>query len=356
MKRLLAVTVALLLLPTTAWTWSSPGHQAIAEVAQARLSPTAQAALARIIQGTNVLAPGALASVATWPDDIRQRAARGTSAAGWNAADVQEADRFNSDHPTNAGWHFVNLPLGATGYPASDPPAGDPMRAFVGPDDIVHALARVIVILETLPADFSKRQAVRWLVHLVGDLHQSLHVTTGYYNPNAAHFATKPVRIDAPTAAAVGGVLGDRGANGLLFSVSESNNLHAVWDRCLPGMVAGAPCSHPGQEFTALAHVLTQKVTPAAIAAAATPGDHHTWAVVWATESLQQAVASHAYPGSLKNGKTKINAHTGEQSVLVTIASPTKAAYTQAHEATASDQLVRASVRLADLLNAITWK
>jgi len=106
-----------------AWTWSSPGHQAIAETAQARLTSTTQAAVAQILQGTNVLAPGALASVATWPDDIRNRAATGTIAAGWSQADVQEADRFNSDHPTNASWHFVNLPLGATGYPASDPPA-----------------------------------------------------------------------------------------------------------------------------------------------------------------------------------------------------------------------------------------
>ena len=69
-----------------------------------------------------------------------------------------------------------------------------------------------------------------------------------------------------------------------------------------------------------------------------------------------EAVGSHAYPGSLKNGRTKINVHTGEQSVLATIASPTKTAYTQAHEATASDQLVRATVRLADLLNSITRK
>ena len=106
------------------------------------------------------------------------------------------------------------------------------MRAFVGPDDIVHALRQAIAILEavTPPPDFSKQPALRWLVHLVGDLHQPFHVTTGYYDPNAAKFATKPARINAPAAAAVGGVLGDRGANRLLFSASESNNLHALWD------------------------------------------------------------------------------------------------------------------------------
>jgi hypothetical protein len=93
--RSLAALLVLLLTPTSAWTWSSPAHQAIADAAQARLTPAAQAALAQILQGTTVLAPGALAGVATWPDDIRIRAAHGTIAAGWSQADVDEADRFN---------------------------------------------------------------------------------------------------------------------------------------------------------------------------------------------------------------------------------------------------------------------
>jgi len=106
MTRLLASLFVLLLTPVHALAWSSQGHQAIAEAAQARLTPAAQAALAQILQGTNVLAPGALAGVATWPDDIRARAAYGTVAPGWSQADKDEADRFNNDHPTNASWHF----------------------------------------------------------------------------------------------------------------------------------------------------------------------------------------------------------------------------------------------------------
>jgi len=47
----------------------------------------------------------------------------------------------------------------------------------------------------------------------------------------------------------------------------------------------------------------------------------------------------------LKSGRTKINAHTGEQSVLATISSPTKAAYTKAHEAAVGEQLVKATIR-----------
>ena len=158
-----------LLTPLSAWAWSSQGHQAIAEAAQARLTPAAQAALAQILQATSVLALDALAGTATWPDDIRARRL-------WHGC-----TRLGS-----GGQGRRHLPLGATGYPVPDPPSGDPMRAFVGPDDIVQAPQQAIAILEmpTAPPDFSKAQAVRWLLHLVGDLHQPLHVTTGLVSEN----------------------------------------------------------------------------------------------------------------------------------------------------------------------------
>jgi len=41
--------------------------------------------------------------------------------------------------------------------------------------------------------------------------------------------------------------------------------------------------------------------------------------------------------------------------VLATISSPTKTAYAKGHEAAVNDQLVKATIRLADLLNAIAW-
>jgi len=67
-----------LLAPTLAAAWSSPAHQAITQAAQDRLDPGPRKALAKILQGTNVLSPGVLASVATWPDDVRARAHHGT--------------------------------------------------------------------------------------------------------------------------------------------------------------------------------------------------------------------------------------------------------------------------------------
>src|SRR5262245_31925816 len=86
----LGTLLSLLLTATPAAAWSSQAHQAIAEAAQARLTPKAQTALAQILQGTTGLAPGALAGVATWPDDIRNYAAYGTTPSTWSSSDVQE--------------------------------------------------------------------------------------------------------------------------------------------------------------------------------------------------------------------------------------------------------------------------
>lgn len=162
--------------------WSAQGHQAIAEAAQASLQEPTALAIARIL-GTDHLTPHALAEQATWADEIRARSDFGTVAHGWGPDDVKEADTFNRDHKDNAQWHFVNLPVGASGYPNHTTPEGDPLLQFVSPSDVVQIVKQCIERLESPDesATFTKKQALRWLIHLVGDVHQPLHVTTGYY-------------------------------------------------------------------------------------------------------------------------------------------------------------------------------
>ena len=263
-------------LPSSVAAWGFAPHQAIGLAAESQLTPRAKAALARILQDTDTLAPGALARIATWPDDLRARPRFHKVAEGWGQLEIEEADQFNAEHPGNDQWHFVDLPLGAGAYPATDPAPGDPLRPFVGKGDIVHVIRRCVEILEapTEPANFSKRQAVRWLVHLIGDLHQPLHVTSGYYNSTIASFKSTPIRLDDPVKAAKPGVLTDRGGNGLLFSAPS--NLHALWDSCLPAVVGGASCT-ASISFSALANKLKTSMTPSMIVDtdATTPGDHH---------------------------------------------------------------------------------
>jgi hypothetical protein len=113
-----------LALPSQALGWASQGHQAIAE-----------AALARILVGghSTTLPPGKLAVASTWPDEIRGLKGPGLPPFGWDADDVEEAKGFNAVHASNAKWHFVNLPLGAPGYPkAADAVPSAPGAASVG--------------------------------------------------------------------------------------------------------------------------------------------------------------------------------------------------------------------------------
>ena len=121
------ILLLLALTTSNAHGFLGPGHEAIADVAQDRLSLTTQAALGRILQNTSSLSPGALKGVATWLDDVRNRAVHGKIAPGWSPDDVQEADDFNQNHPRNSEWHFVNLPLGAAAYPNDPVPAGNPL-------------------------------------------------------------------------------------------------------------------------------------------------------------------------------------------------------------------------------------
>jgi len=339
--------------------WGAPAHQAIAEVAQMHIGPRARSALARILQATDDLPPGALAAIAAWPDEIRRRQSDGTVGEGWSPADVREADRFNRDHPTNGLWHFVNLPLGASGYPADETSPRNSLHAFVSPDDIVHALRASIAVLEspTAPADFSKSQAVRWLVHLVADVHQPMHVSAGYYDTTAPGFEAGPVRIDDPQRAAKAGVFSDRGGNGLLFAPPSSpmdpKNLHAAWDSCLPAVVAGSRCNAPAQPHAELARRLGERLTSTAIAGAGTEGDHHLWPAAWVSDSLRLAVASGAYDVRLGGGRVDGGSRRAIEAIVT---APSAEAYARSRSAAAAGQLAKAAVRLAALLDAIEWR
>jgi nuclease S1 len=147
--------------------WGGTGHRLIAESAERQLSPTARAEVNRLL----ALEPGAtLASISTWADEHRS--------------------------PSTARWHYVNLPrdAGCTYSAPRDCPEGA---------CVVGAIERQAALLASTGPDAGRLQALRYLTHLVGDVHQPLH----------AAFTD------------------DRGGN--LYQVrflGRGTNLHAVWD------------------------------------------------------------------------------------------------------------------------------
>jgi hypothetical protein len=96
-------------------------------------------------------------------------------------------------------------------------------------------------------------------------------------------------------------------------------------------------------------------MTPSAIANATTPSDHHASASMWATGTLERAVSKHVYPSSFKNGRINLDTHGGEDSIQALIVAPIKNAYIANHVADARAQLLQAAIRLAAILNAISW-
>jgi len=162
-----AFTAVLNPAPTSAW--GKTGHRAIAAVADPHLSGLARAHIREIIGIES------LDEAATWPDEMR-------------------SDPSPFWQKTASPWHYVTV--GGFAYDRP-PPEGD----------AVTALSRFNAILRDPATSKKDRQlALRFVVHIVGDLHQPLHVGKG----------------------------DDRGGNDVKVTwFGKSTNLHAVWDSAL---------------------------------------------------------------------------------------------------------------------------
>ncbi|MES2275934.1 MAG: S1/P1 nuclease [Bacteroidota bacterium] len=142
MKKLLVGVLAI----GTLWliSWGFKGHQAIATIAENHLTPQAKAAVKELL-GTQ-----SLADVATWADEVRNDAA------------------FKS----TAGWHFVNVPLGLTFEEFSKEVKAQ------GEDNVFGAMRKARIVLTHPQSTKEQRiEALKFLVHFVGDAHQPMHVS-----------------------------------------------------------------------------------------------------------------------------------------------------------------------------------
>ena len=146
-------TVSLLLFASMifggqALAWGPEGHAIIAEIAEARLEPAARTQVAQLLSLED---HQHLDEVASWPDAVRPR------------------------RPETAPWHFVDIPLTATAYDAN--------RDCVGGDCVVAQIQRFAAVLgDRNAAPQDRLEALKFLVHFVGDIHQPLHCETDLTN------------------------------------------------------------------------------------------------------------------------------------------------------------------------------
>jgi len=164
--------------PQGAWAWGAQGHRWIATLAQSQLSEAAQHQVEHLL----ALEPGAtLASISTWADEVRT--------------------------PATAAWHYVNLPPDA-------PCRYDPLRDCPDGACVVAAIQTQRQLLRSQATDSQRLVALKYLVHLVADVHQPLHA----------------------------GNAQDRGGNRFqLQFAGRGTNLHALWDQGLIEAPAGGP-------------------------------------------------------------------------------------------------------------------
>ena len=243
----------------------------------------------------------------------------------------EEALAFNRKFPNSGMWHFVNLPLGTTSY--------EQITRFALQDDVVHAISRCVAVLEsasTKPEDFTKVQALRLLVHFVGDIHQPLHCGTGFYTFSES--GTPQLVVDPEHAL---GRPNDRGGNLLYYGASPIQQLHALWDKVL---VEEADNSI---DYRVLADFLKKSYLPKEMTR--TPGDYHEWSKIWALDSVR--IAALAYRG-IDFGTADL----ADDGRLLRIEISLPAGYQEINKARAALQLARAGVHLAQLLDSLNWQ
>jgi hypothetical protein len=147
--------------------WGRLGHRASAKLTESRLSPKARATV------RDLLEPGeSMADASTWADE--------------NSREI----------PGSAAWHYVNVHISSPHYTSSDcRPQGC----------VVSKIAEFRAVLADRGASRARRRtALRFLIHLMQDLHQPMHVADR----------------------------GDRGGNALQLRYGrfDATNLHQVWD------------------------------------------------------------------------------------------------------------------------------
>lgn len=243
--------------------WGTEGHHIVAYIAASELAPKARAEVADLLGGE---ATSSMVTASTWADEIR---------------------------PTRretAPWHYVNIEIGLSGYDAARDCADD--------DCIVAQIQREISLVGSKSLLKSVRaEALRFLIHFVGDLTQPLHCSDNH----------------------------DRGGNSIRVVLDgRQTNMHAIWDTAVVQALGASDLD--------VASNLEKSITPA---------DLTVWRrgtiVDWANETF--AVANSVIYRNLPG--------TGGTDAPIVLATN----YAASQRDVVARQLKRAGVRLAMVLN-----
>ena len=168
------------------------------------------------------------AKLAGWADTVKRRRPRPSD----DPATVEFLeDERNRDNDT---WHYVNIPAQAEGYDRQKYPE------FTRGDDVVQMIAQAVRVLTGNSNRFSELNALRLLIHLVGDVHQPIHVGCAYLDRSS-----EPAKLVYDPQKAASQDLGhDRGGGRLYLPIGSGVNLHTDGYGGLGSLGSGADDDH----------------------------------------------------------------------------------------------------------------
>jgi hypothetical protein len=162
MKNCAAIFVFLTLFSVRLFAWGPEGHRIIGDIAETRLTPTARLHVKELLGNDD------LAAVAVWADDVRR------------------------DRPESFGWHFVDIPMDASGFSEQRDCFRPDDKHPSSKQDHHNCVVDRITMFEQVLADRNaprqdRTEALKFLVHFVGDLHQPMHAIEEARGGNDIH-------------------------------------------------------------------------------------------------------------------------------------------------------------------------
>ena len=251
---ILATALLTLAISPTALAWSALGHRMVGELAQRHISPAALAQVELLLAGEP---DPTLAGVADWADRLRDL----------------DPERFKA----TSRWHYVNTPPGLDcDYDAArDCPGGN---CVIG---AIQAQRRILAD-RSQPLE-ARRDALKFIVHFVGDVHQPMHANN--HDDLGGNRYQVSLRTELqPEAYArkyyVDGVMG--------------TNLHSIWDYYILG-TEGLSLAQYSDRLDALPWPPMPADGP------------QTGPEAWAGESCRLIEARHVYPDGHKMDRSYLD-------------------------------------------------
>ncbi len=312
-RRLTSLLVLLSLmavLPARASAWSRPGHNVVARIAGRMLEETAR----RDVKNFLSLDAEELWRISTWADDVRH-------------VDFDESFQMKQFRPETTQWHFVDIPLFKSGsfdfetdyaeardcavtrygdcairaiqqfeeimrQSAADPKANTDADLMAQLKATPRATRDYFNILNQIEARTKGADALRFLVHFIGDLHQPLHAISNCYNADCSDSDAGGNRVSVLLKWT--GYVWDEKAG---MPTEKKTNLHSTWDGDFverdiqqlikSGKIKPKDNSREARE-AAYAEWLVQNIKPPAAEA------NSTDIVAWAKETHRQALEAYS--------------------------------------------------------------